>query len=516
MGVRWLKHPFRQPPVEADFSWPRTFQLTSPDSKILSFELDGAERSMRDRITPHGIRGLRAVQLPRSLTGQQRSWKSYTKRPLKSIALALPLAVLVIGAVDNVDLPGPLQHFLSLLDITGYFSTWVAFTWQPHLFERWAIPINTAFYAAVLFAFLSWQAHRPRPRLSGARSLVGSARLASFTVDDPNIPALATVRDPDEWGQLLEPLWGSGWKDALREVQVRPLKWHRAKRCTCEIDLRTDIVGKVYANDRADVYEVMQGLRDAGFGREAEFSIPQPIAYLPSLRLLLQEKVEGPTATEIFLNGDSWQRERTAERCARWLARFHAVAPRVGRVSDVGTILSTCERRREFIAKQAGRLATQSQQLLERLRVRASSLGTIPRCCTHGDFSPGQVILTEGRTVTVDWDACRIADPTRDVATFLVRLGQLGLKRLGSIRALDGPAEVFLTTYLASGGHSQVAVHLAFYKAARCLAEARGEVKTKKRRWRKWAEVMLDEGLRILEQHKDAVPFLGASTGSSL
>ena len=239
---------------------------------------------MRDRITPHGIRGLRAVQLPRSLTGQQRSWKSYTKRPLKSIALALPLAVLVIGAVDNVDLPGPLQHFLSLLDITGYFSTWVAFTWQPHLFERWAIPINTAFYAALLFAFFSWQAHRPSPRLSAARSLVGSARLAPSTVD-PNIPALATVLDPDKWGKLLEPLWGSGWKDALREVQVHTLKWHSAKRCTCEIDLRTDIVGKVYANDRADVYEVMQGLKAAGLGREAEFSIPQPIAIYHLRRL---------------------------------------------------------------------------------------------------------------------------------------------------------------------------------------------------------------------------------------
>ncbi|PYT65063.1 MAG: hypothetical protein DMG39_30300 [Acidobacteria bacterium] len=49
-------------------------------------------------------------------------------------------------------------------------------------------------------------------------------------------------------------------------------------------------------------------------------------------------------------------------------------------------------------------------------------------------------------------------------------------------------------------------MHLAFYKAARCLAEARGEVKRKKRMWRKCAEVMLDEGIRILEQDKDKLP----------
>jgi len=454
------------------------------------------------------VRVSQAVQLPHSLTRQQRSWKSCMSRLLKSIVVALPLAVLIIGAADNVDLPGALQHLLSLLDITVYFSTRVGFTGQPYSFERWAVTLNVAFYATILFAFFSWQAHRPRPGLPAARSFVDSARLTKSTVDDPDIPTLATVLDPDAWGKLLELLWGSGWTDALRELRVHTLKWHRAKRCTCEIDLRADVVGKVYAKDRQDVYDVMQGLRGVGFGREAAFSIPQPIAYLPSLRLLLQEKVEGPTATEVFLNGCSWQSDAAAEQCAQWLARFQAVAPGRGRVSDVGRILSSCECRREFISKQGGRLATKSEHLLERLRARASPLGTIPMCCAHGDFGPDQVILSGGRTVTVDWDNCRIADPTSDVATFIVRLERLALKRLGSIRALDVPAEVFLRTYLASGGHPQVAARLAFYKAGRWFAEAQHQVKAKAKepRWGEWTEAMLDEGLQTLESYRYQLP----------
>jgi len=129
-------------------------------------------------------------------------------------------------------------------------------------------------------------------------------------------------------------------------------------------------------------------------------------------------------------------------------------------------------------------------------------------CCAHGDFGPDQVILSGGRTVTVDWDNCRIADPTSDVATFIVRLERLALKRLGSIRALDVPAAVFLRTYLASGGHPQVAARLAFYKAGRWFAEAQHQVKAKAKepRWGEWTEAMLDEGLQTLESYRYQLP----------
>ena len=48
-------------------------------------------------------------------------------------------------------------------------------------------------------------------------------------------------------------------------------------------------------------------------------------------------------------------------------------------------------------------------------------------------------------------------------------------------------------------GSAQVAAHLPFYKAADYLEEAEWELRTKRHaRWRTWAEVMLNEGLRIL------------------
>jgi aminoglycoside phosphotransferase (APT) family kinase protein len=121
-------------------------------------------------------------------------------------------------------------------------------------------------------------------------------------------------------------------------------------------------------------------------------------------------------------------------------------------------------------------------------------------CAGHGDYAHNQVIFVEGRTVTWDWDVYDIADPTRDVASFIVTLEKLALKSRGSVRALDDAAEVFLKTYLDLRGHSPVAAHLPFYKAAYCLWEAHWEAKTKRKLgWGERAETMLDEGLHTLD-----------------
>src|SRR2546428_321052 len=90
------------------------------------------------------------------------------------------------------------------------------------------------------------------------------------------------------------------------------------------------LIGKVYAKDRSDVYQLMQALAGAGFGPHDEFSIPRPAAYLPALQLLLQERVQGRPATESFLSDNQSECTAAAERSARWLAKFHAMAPRIG------------------------------------------------------------------------------------------------------------------------------------------------------------------------------------------
>jgi aminoglycoside phosphotransferase (APT) family kinase protein len=276
-------------------------------------------------------------------------------------------------------------------------------------------------------------------------------------LSDPGIATLSEVLDPTALAKHLRVVSQAPWNGgAVEEVQVRVLRHHARQRCTLEIGLRTEkgwhfLIGKVYRNDRPDVFQAMEGIQQAGFGPQDEFSIPQPLAYLSPLRLLLQEKVEGPVAKEIFKTGDEQSRAAAAERCARWLARFHALGPKAGLVFDSLRYLSVLRERARRIGRLGGRCADKAARLLKWLEDSAPSLRSVEMRAGHGSYSPAQLILAEGRTVTFDWDGYDVADPARDVGRFLYALRRWGLDQLGSIRVLDGAAEVFLKTYLAVG-----------------------------------------------------------------
>jgi len=321
-------------------------------------------------------------------------------------------------------------------------------------------------------------------------------------IDDPAIPTLRAVLDPVA---LHEHLCHSlpSLARTVEQLQVHPARHHPGNRCVVEITLQTrqgalSLTGKVYAKDRSDVYKVMEEISRAGFGPSEGFCIPQPTAYLQSLQLLLQQKVEGRPATESFLSDNESERRVAAERCAHWLARFHAIAPPVGPSFQPDTYLVLIEQWFHRLASLGEPFADKARTLSKRLEATASELHGTKRCTIHGDFSHHQVIFGQGSTVTVDWDNHILADPTRDLAKFIVGLKRLALRCLGSIRALDDPAEIFLSTYAATH-RSDRTTRLAFQKAAICLEHAKHDVHKQASGWRETAEVTLDEGLRILE-----------------
>jgi aminoglycoside phosphotransferase (APT) family kinase protein len=243
----------------------------------------------------------------------------------------------------------------------------------------------------------------------------------------------------------------------------------------------------------------MAAIRRAGFGPDAEFSIPEPVAYLPESRLLLQENVAGRSATDLFLSDDVNDRLRMSERCAKWLARFHTVAPRSGPTVDLGSYQLDIEHWSRRIAGSGGACADKAGELRRRLEVAVSRIRDVGRCASHGSLSHHQVIAANGRTVTFDWDHHAVADPAFDVARFVVYLRRLALRCHGSVRGLDAPSDVFLEAY-RSQCRSEVRGNLPFYAAAICLRLAKKDIRHQAAGWAEKAEATLDEGLRLLEQ----------------
>jgi hypothetical protein len=319
----------------------------------------------------------------------------------------------------------------------------------------------------------------------------------------PDASALAAVPDLGELGRHLRQLANAhGGARGVRDVQTQLLKWQTGNRCTLEIAIQTEggwhyLIGKVYARDRIDVFEAMKKIWQSGLNREAGFSIPRPVTYVSSLRLLLQERIEGVLAKRVFLDGNPNQRAEAAERCALWLARFQALAPRQGKTMDVARILRHGERRVRFIVEAGMPFASKARKLFELLAVAPPALDMM--CAGHGDYKPEhQFLLPQGGTITFDWDCYDIADPCRDAALFLIYLERLALGGLGAVRELESASQAFLKTYLAAS-HPGVEVRLRFHKAALYLQEAKRDVGEQHPGWLERAEIMLDQGLRELQ-----------------
>jgi aminoglycoside phosphotransferase (APT) family kinase protein len=329
------------------------------------------------------------------------------------------------------------------------------------------------------------------------------SKTMELELPDPGLATLSEVLDPVALAAHLRGV-ALGLPDReIREVDLRVLRHVPRRRCTLEIHVRTDsgwhvLIGKVYRKDHSDVFGAMEQIQRAGFGSEDEFSIPEPRAYLPSLLLLLQERTDGQNAKEVFRTGDDQSRAAAAERSARWLARFHARAPKTGPVSPPADYLGTKRMQKcaPEISRRDASLASKVDRLQELLVEASSSLAPLDLCAGHGAYRPDHVILCPDRTIVFDFDTYDVADPARDVARFLVALRRSALE-LGAIGALDGPYSVFLKTYLAVG-QPGVEKNLGFFEAAACLKRAKRLLSREAADGHESAEAMLDEGLRAL------------------
>jgi hypothetical protein len=324
----------------------------------------------------------------------------------------------------------------------------------------------------------------------------------------PNTPdstdlALAGFLDSEEFKKQLDFLSCAEWSwGPVQQLRTRVLKCHPRNRCTFEIDLKTqrgsyELIGKTFASERPDVYDSMMEIQQAGFGSDSKFAIPQPLTYVPSLRLLLEAKAQGPSVKEIFFTREASERKEAALRCAHWLAKFHKTAPHLGQVTSVDKLISKSKNQSRKLARLGGCFAEKSERLLAKLEASATKLGIVEICAAHGEYNPTHVLLENGRTVVIDWDGCQVRDPARDVATFIIVTKWLALDHTGSIGAFDSATEAFLRAYIGERG-PDILERLPFHWGAVCLKQAKYCMAYRFNRCEEKSMTMLEEGLSAL------------------
>jgi Phosphotransferase enzyme family len=299
----------------------------------------------------------------------------------------------------------------------------------------------------------------------------------------------------DECRREIERLCVFEWHWGVpEETRIELLRAHQ-NRSTFDIAVRTgsawhELIGKVYTEDRADVFQTMCAVARAGFGPEAECSIPQPFAYLPTLGVRLEERVEGPSVDEVIRTGGPAAWTTAAARCGTWLGRFHRAAPRPEYGHDLAAKLA---HNREATTRMPS-LRHKAEALLARLEDLLPLAAAVPRCAGHGSYIPDHVILSGGRTTVIDLDDYDAADPSRDVAWFWVSLQRRVIRVAGFAHASDDAAAAFLRAYEASGPPAALA-NLALYRALMYLSRARRDLYKGKS---DLAELMLDQALSLV------------------
>src|SRR5881394_1711719 len=142
---------------------------------------------------------------------------------------------------------------------------------------------------------------------------------------------LMATLEREEFREALERLCVSEWHSgAIQETRIQPIR-SRPNRCTVAIVVKTltgqhELIGKIYADDRADVFDTMRRLSRDGFGTASDHSVPTPLGWLPALRVRLEEKIEGLSMNDVIRSG----------RSADWTTAAKPLAASLGRWRPVG------------------------------------------------------------------------------------------------------------------------------------------------------------------------------------
>ena len=331
------------------------------------------------------------------------------------------------------------------------------------------------------------------------------------TVGDPVLTQSIATRDGSQYAAILakqefsaelEQIFPTGRGQRMPDdIRFQMLRYHQ-NRCVFNVSMTTkdgwqSVIAKVFAVDRADAFDVMQRIHQAGFGPEATFAIPKPIAYIPSLRILLEEKVEGNQVKGILLGDDQYLQIEAVRRCGEWLARFHTQAPRIGNRVDPRPFLEHVRGWADMVSRFGQPFTKKCESLLKKLETAVPTEGTFEYCAGHGSYIPSHVLLSNERTVTIDFDELELVDPARDLGWFLIALERYELKYQRAPGFYEKLAPHFLESYVRQGRKDTLR-HLAFYKGAEYLHRARHDLYKRIPPVPEWAEKMLDSGLRDL------------------
>ncbi|MDZ7291892.1 MAG: aminoglycoside phosphotransferase family protein [candidate division KSB1 bacterium] len=295
-------------------------------------------------------------------------------------------------------------------------------------------------------------------------------------ITDRKLPGLATALNDDEMRLLFSsslrrtPDFGQ-----ITPLQVRHqvLKYTPGKRCVIEYRLHTKnegspplrLIGKMYRKDRGRIiFENLRHLweishRNGVAGKS--LGMPEPLAYLPEIGMVLQSAVPGRQLSDFSPQDDLPEAIR---HVAENLAVLHGLPVAAGEKRTIADHLAKyCHSGLEALMAALPESAPLVEGIVAALA--EESLQRAPLCPIHGDLGLAQIFIAENRAYFIDFDGFGLSHAALDLGNFLVTLQvHFGSKS-------SELAQVFLESYLANQP-PQFLTGLRAYQAFACLRRA--------------------------------------------
>jgi Ser/Thr protein kinase RdoA (MazF antagonist) len=220
------------------------------------------------------------------------------------------------------------------------------------------------------------------------------------------------------------------------------------------------IVGKSFAEPRRAelLYENLRLLSGSapasasGRGLRAP-SVPQPIAHVPALRLVVYSHRDGVPLSEVT---DAATLLEGMRRAGQWLAALHSCPVSLPRSLSVDREMASTHKWAAAIGRAYPEFAARARRLADGWAGGLPVVPSAPIVPLHKDFHPGHVLVGEELHV-IDFDEARQGDRAFDLAHFSVYAQLMeGGEAPGALVA------AFLEEYAAASGWPQRGTLSAF------------------------------------------------------
>lgn len=218
------------------------------------------------------------------------------------------------------------------------------------------------------------------------------------------------------------------------------------------------VVAKFFSSDRGPAcFENMQMLWRSSFGeRRQPPGLPRPVEFISEIEVLIMERLEGKPFAEI-----AGRNETIFDDSIRLLAALHSSDATPEKKRSSRSIVRSTQRKAEGIIKLTPQYADPVRAVVAALEAdRSKDQELVP---THGDFSPRNVLVGEGRLTIIDWDRLQLADPCRDLAYMATWAWPEALRRgrWPDRSALQRAMEIYLSVRPDASLKKSISFHIA-------------------------------------------------------